>query len=162
MKNRKISLILFIIGALIEVAAYCISNLEHIPFFDGLVERQSTEAATAVRSITKGTVLKPNDPGFKQISEIIASYDPHISRATDITEIRQVPNEGFWFSPDAAVKSPVSVVLNNSMTNRLYLEDIDRWVHAVRGRNTFIVSLIVFALGLIVSMAGFRVERRSK
>lgn len=162
MRKKKISLALFIVGALIEMAAYCISNLEHIPLLDGLVERQSAEAAAALRSITEGTVLKHDTPGFAQISRVISLYDARISRAADVTEIRQVPNEGFWFSPDAAVKSPVSVILNNSTTNRFYLEDIGRWIHAARGRNTFIVSLIVFVLGLIASMAGFWFERRSK
>ncbi len=161
----RITVILFLIGLILEFAAFLGGQTANIPIVLKLVSPECARAQFGIQLLVNKKILQPEDPGFSAVSKIlIQALQPGYSSNNGgkiSVEKLTCGGPGIGFGPQRAGEVLLgSVVLSNGQTIPYDFMSLRRRVDTLQNISLFAYSLVVFLVGVMTQCFGFFVEHQ--
>lgn len=162
----KIKFSLFVGGLVLEVFAFLIGNASNLPWMHRLLSPAYYKAQKALIKLESEKELIQTDYGFQEIiralqEKAIQERHPEISGLPVRKIVRGTPAMGFSANK-AGVSTPVEFHFEGGRTVKWNLEEIVEKIQALRTKNLFCWALGLFAIGVILQVAGFLIENKKR
>ncbi len=163
----RIFIILFIIGLAIEIVAFSVNQMENIPFVVKIISPKYARASNGLEKLGSSMVLTPSDEGFNEFQEIFLNLlrDQNPSEPIASISILKFQREGarLVFSQKRTKEViPVKVFISNGQEINWNLEDLIANIEKFKKQNTFVTSIIIFLIGVIIQIIGFIIALNKK
>jgi hypothetical protein len=163
---KNITLVLFVLGILVEAIAFFIGYADHVPFLFRIISPTYYRANKGLEKLRDVKSLMPPDKGFIEISQLFknvaAKQNPSkiVERINPTEFIRKGAMQAFTADHVKEVIK-VDVKLSNGQIVSWDLNEISLMVQALKLTNTFKWALIIFSLGVIIQLVGFLLGKKS-
>jgi len=159
---KKVSVILFVFGAIVQIASFAVSNAESIPLVLRLLAPQFAHARAALDLLDDKKHLEPGDPGFPNLEQIIRQ---RMSEDNDPSNVAKVQMTRIWFgditiSPEVQQRN-IRIGLSNGQAIDYNIKQIVSRVDLLKQKNFLLFGGLLFALGLLLAAIGFKLEMRA-
>jgi hypothetical protein len=156
------SLLLFIIGVVLQVPSFLVSQADNLPWVSALIAPQYFNARKGVERLSQTGILRPGDSGFAHLQ--IVAMD-RLKRDNDPRDLARISVAAFRFgdttvSP-AGQRRNLRLDLSNGQSVDLELTDIEERVALLKSGHFLAYSGLLFMLGLLLECGGFYLERRN-
>jgi len=155
-------IILFVLGLIVAISGYCLSNADDIPGVFRLFAADYVEASSALSAVKSKRTLQPTDVGFDVLSQL---FRDDIARRADKPELlAQLSIEkieryktvalkvgGFQAASDEAVR----YTLSNGQTLKWQLSAVQSRIDTLKHKALFRISLWIFIVGIGIQALGF-------
>lgn len=163
----RIFVILFIIGLVIEIVAFSVNQMESIPFVVRIISPKYARASKGLEKLESSMVLTPSDEGFNEFQEIFLNLLRDRNPSEQIASISilkfQREGAGLVFSQKRTKEViPVKVSISNRQEINWNLEDLIANIEKFKKQNTFVASIIIFLIGVIIQITGFIIALNKK
>jgi hypothetical protein len=160
----KLTLLLFVLGLVLEIAGFLLGAVEHIPFVLRFVSPDYLAANQGIKALEKGEALREPTSGFEQIASIFinearSQNSPDIIAKIKVQQFRLAGSSGIAFGRAGVRETvPVTVTLSNGQEVSWELPDIKKKVEELKTSNLFIWGVVLFIAGVLFQIAGFLIE----
>jgi hypothetical protein len=157
---KKAAVILFVVGLLLETAAFLGDQASSISFILKFIAPNYIQAKKGLEKLETKNELIPQDIGFTQINQIFfdllrPQVEPEVLEKISILKIRR---EGaiLGFSTKRVKEIvPLKIELSNGQTVDWNWESLDTEVEKLKQQNIFKYATVIFVIGAIVQIVGF-------
>ena len=159
----RITIVLFIIGLLLEALAFLGSHAENVPFVLSLVSPFYVTAKDGLKQMERTMILIPNQSGFDELSGLflkqLALWNPgkDVSSVSVMKITRKSPALAFD-RLHAKEKVPLIFTLSNGQDLKWDLKALMEDVNNLKAKRLFLASVVVFVIGVGIQILGFVVE----
>jgi len=152
MSMKKIFTPLFIVGLIIEISAFLISQTNNIPFVLNMLSPKYITATKGLIQLESKKLLAPEDTGFNEVENIFIS----LARAQNPAEkIKSISAIQFYRKAaptfkkySAKVNFPLIVKLSNGQEIEWEFNELKELIEELKIKHIFLYSFIIFLLGI--------------
>lgn len=163
---KKKAIILFAIGLLVEILAFSLSHEEQFPKLQPFLHLKYFEAKSGMEILRRNKSLYPGDTGFDVISRMFFDMKKLQNSLKLVDKIFIQKIEYFHaatvsFGNSSTIgKIELKYILSNGKTLRVPLKFVNQKVDELKNKNIFRISIIIFAIGVIIQIIGIRQEEK--
>ncbi len=163
----KIFTTLFILGLVIEAAAFFVNQFENIPFVNKLISPKYFHAVNGLKKMEYSMVIEPNDIGFSEFREIFHNLLREQYPLIDIASVSVLKFQREGASLGLSQKRakeliPIKVFVSNGKKISWDLEGLTKGIEKFEKKNAFIISVFIFVFGASLQAVGFIIELNKK
>jgi hypothetical protein len=170
---KRATLVLFIVGVVLELGGFLVSNAEEIPAVSRIVSRNYAFAKEGLATLETGskmnTELLPGMRGFDQCAELYMTIlrnqnPPESLRGVSVTRFFHPAEVTQVFDVNRGVRSkrPLEIQLSNGQKVHSTLESLQAKIEPLKSSSLFMAAAAIFGIGLAFHIAAFVCEHRSK
>ncbi len=164
---KRITIVLFFVGLLLQFAAFFGDQATNIPFVLKLVAPRYTQAQSGIQTLSSKKTLQPNDPGFAVISEIFLERLRELNSPNDVSKITiqqfALGEARLHLSTNRTREViPINATLSNGQTMKWNLASLVQKVDELQNKNLFGYRLVVFLIGAVIQCIAFFYQRRER
>lgn len=157
---KNITLVLFVLGILLEASAFFIGYADHVPFLYRIILPTYYRANKGLEKLRDVKSLIPSDKGFIEISQLFKNVatkqnPPEIVERINPTEFLRKGAMQTFSADRVKEVIKVDVKLSNEQIVSWDLNEISTMVEALKSTNTFKWALMIFSLGVLIQVVGF-------
>jgi hypothetical protein len=161
----RTTIVLFIIGLLLEALAFLGSHAENVPFVLSVVSPSYVKAKDGLRQMEKVMVLIPNQRGFDELSGLFLKKLVLWNPTKDVSSINvmKITRQKSVFIINrfhANETVPLIFTLSNGQNLKWDLEALTESVNNLKATRLFLASIVVFVLGVGIQISGFVGKRQ--
>ena len=162
----KALITLFCIGLAFEVAAFFMSQTEHLPWVLHFVVPQYIKGTDGLQKLKTKEPLLPNQRGFDEVNLIIIQKleESNPREVIDKISIQKLENiGGTKISIGSTVlgdSSRVRATLSNGQTADISFNDLQNEIDKFRSQRLFVTAAIIFILGVVLQIIGVVIQAR--
>jgi len=163
----KIFITLFIIGLFIESVAFFLNQIENIPFVVTIISPKYSHSLKGLKKLESSLIIESQDDGFTEFQEIFLNLlrKQNPSQNIDSISVLKFQREGarMTFSQKRTKEViPIKVFISNGQELDWNLEELTSKIENFKKKNTFVISICIFLLGVTIQIVGFIIELNKK
>ena len=164
---KKETKFLFIIGLVIEVLAFFLSQTDNISFMQKLLLPEFYKSINAIHLLEKNKELVPNDIGFSEIEYLIISIvkQKFVQKSNEDIKVLKIEKERARISfgeNKAREMIPIKILLSNKLILKWDLYGLKKIIDEYKKSNLLLISIIIFLIGIGVQINSFYIENKGK
>ena len=160
---KALSVTLFIIGLLLECAAFFGDRASNIPLVMKIVAPAYVNAQFGMQTLKQTKALEPEDKGFSELAQLLSTRlrSPENPQAVSQITIQRLTrgNAAIGFGRNSAgERIPISVFLSNGQELKLDISVLRKDIEALQNKNLFLYATITFFIGVLIQCIAFIIE----
>ena len=163
---KKLTIVLFLLGVLLEALGIVVAFPKRFPFVLDLVASDYQRACLGLDSLSRRQELTPRSPGFEEIEELYFAClrdknPPDVLKKIEITKITRTDiDSGLAFTPSGTRSFiPIEIHLSNGQKDKWDLEILRAKVEDLK--DFFWAILVLWILGITLQATSVYLEARS-
>lgn len=163
---RKSKLPWFLAGLLITLLAFFGSHAGDLSMIERLVSPEYVDAHRALRKLETQMALEPGESGFDELAALFLDRYRESNPERDmagvtVTRIERQTAVISVDEKDAPEVVPVTSLLSNGQKIEWNHAELMDAIAQYKGHTVMIAALIVFAIGALIQLIAFALERRT-
>ena len=164
---KRSTLILFVIGVLLEGAALMLAYPTRFPFVLKVISSDCEKGKQALQLLDNRKPLVPDSPGFPVIEKILLARLKNVNppevfdkvKITKITRTKTIVRKSFMTQGEVNI-IPLEVRFSNGQKYKWDLVKLRQEVADLQEEDFFMAALILFNLGVLIQIVGLVLEAR--
>ena len=157
------ALILFIIGLLLEAAAFFSSQAEDIPLVLTALAPRYVAAQVGLSKLDSDLVLTSDDPGFAELSNLLLAEAanqnaPEVVSLLSVTRITRGRPSLVFNRRTVRERIATTFHLSNEQEINWDLAVLTNRVESLKSQRLFVAATLVFIAGVLVQIIGFVIQ----
>jgi len=147
--------------------AFVVANAENIPFVYRILSPSYFNALNGLNNLSSKKILTPDDTGFIEISNILIGLlrEQNSPEAVKNISVKKFVREDAFLSFSTEnVKEivPIEVHLSNDQNIKWDVQSLSLNIEKLKTSNIFLWSSIVFAIGVLIQIIAYMIEKHRK
>ena len=164
---KKLNVILFFIGFLIELFAFIVSHPHNILLVQKILFSKSYNANEAIKEMEKTkftTILKPDAIGFNEIEKIILEEIKRQNKSdffvdVNVLYVKKRAPETRLSGNGAVVVTPLKIGLSNKKVIDGEIKFLKDKIKNLQNNFSFVVSVTIFMFGALIQFVSFYIDK---
>lgn len=168
---KRTTLALVVVGIVLEIAAFLVSNADEIPFVLHVVSPDYARAMEGLARLESGGLaasqLLPGMPGFEECADLYIQMFRQQASQEELADLRinrfhHLPRVSLDLSPGEGSRTVrhLEVHLSNGQQVSSSLESLEAKIERLKRGDLFSVSAFVFCLGVLLQVLAIVAEER--
>jgi len=156
---KKITLLLFIVGGLAQIASFLVSMADSIPPILAILAPRYAGCARALDTLEAKGHLEPTDNGFRQLEQLLRQRMCENNPPANVAQVQilRVRHGDMSINPDHPFRN-IRLDLSNNQSIDYDLKEITSRVENMKQRPFLRYAATLFILGLLVESIAFGIE----
>ena len=166
---KRIGLIIFALGVLIDTGAFLMSNTDHFAFVYPIISASYSKGLAAINMIEDKGEIRPGTPEFEICNDLYMESIKHDNPNQDFSGITILRfhhppkvSQGFSVKKGVTVRRPLDVYLSNDLKYESTIEALQIKVDRLKASRIFRSSTLLFIIGIMLTVLGFAMEYLKK